>query len=314
MRAVAGALAPSLLELSLGDLVDEYLVALEVGGRSRRTIDWYRAFLQEYLEFAAHHAGRAPALADLSTVVARRWLLAAQSGRRRPLSPSSLAGRVRTLRAFGGWVFREVGLPLHPLGGLVTPRVPDVLVPSLRDHEMRALLVAAAGSKDALRDQAIVSLLLDAGIRLSELVGIRVGDLDLVEGRCRIRGKGAHERMVPVGGRCRRSLRAWLGSRGRVDAAAPLFVGRGGVPLPRRTIQQLVRRLASSAGITDRCSPHVLRHSFARAFLANGGDVFALQKILGHSPASLQVTRRYVRLLDDDIRAAHRRASPVDRL
>jgi site-specific recombinase XerD len=184
--------------------------------------------------------------------------------------------------------------------------VPDVLVPSLRDPEMRALLAAAASSKDPFRDQAIVSLLLDAGIRLSELVGIRFGDLDLVEGRCLIRGKGARERMVPVGGRCRRSLRAWLAARGRVDAAAPLFVGRGGVPLPRRTIQQLVRRLAVSAGITDRCSPHILRHSFARAFLSNGGDVFALQRILGHSPASLQVTRRYIRLLDDDIRAAHR--------
>ena len=314
MRAIAQALAPGLHELSLRDLIDEYLVALEVGGRSRRTIDWYRSFLREYLDFAARHTGRDPMLADLTTVVARRWLLAAQSGRTRPLSPNSLAGRVRTLRAFGGWVSREVGLPIHPLIGLLTPKVPDVLVPSLRDPEMRTLLTAAAGSKDPLRDQAIVSLLLDAGIRLSELIGIRIGDLDLVEGRCRIRGKGAHERLVPVGGRCRRALRAWLASRGRVDAAAPLFVGRGGVPLPQRTIQQLVRRLAASAGITDQCSPHVLRHSFARAFLTNGGDVFALQRILGHSPASLQVTRRYVRLVDDDIRAAHRRASPVDRL
>jgi integrase/recombinase XerD len=75
-----------------------------------------------------------------------------------------------------------------------------------------------------------------------------------------------------------------------------------------------VRRLAGAAGVADRCSPHILRHSFARAFLANGGDVFTLQRILGHSPSSLQVTRRYVRLLDEDIRAAHRRASPLDRL
>lgn len=218
-------------------------------------------------------AGRVSAARSMSTAIdlaeipsAFRW-----SGRRpyfncgHQTSPRvSLAGRVRTLRAFGGWVFREVGLPIHPLGGLLTPMVPDVLVPSLRDPEMRALLAAAASSKGPLRDQAIVSLLLDAGIRPSELVGIRVGDLDFVEGRCRIRGKGARERMVPVGGRCRRSLRAWLAARGRVDAAAPLFVGRGGVPLPRRTIRQLVRRLAGSAGITERCSSHILRHSFAR--------------------------------------------------
>ena len=116
------------LGLSLRDLIDEYLVALEVGGRSRRTIDWYRAFLREYSDFVAHHTGRAAILADLSTVTARRWLLAAQSGRTRALSPNSLAGRARTLKAFGGWVFREVGLPIQPLSGLVTPRVPDVLV------------------------------------------------------------------------------------------------------------------------------------------------------------------------------------------
>jgi site-specific recombinase XerC len=304
----------SLEALSLGDLVDEYLVALEVGGRSPRTVEWYRAFLLEYVAFATRQRGRDPVVGDLSTTTARRWLLAVQAGRGRPLSPSSLAGRVRTLRAFGGWAFREVGLPAHPLAGLVTPRTPDVLVPSLREPEMRALLAAASGTRDAARDQAVISLFLDSGVRLSELLGLRVGDVDLAEGRCRVRGKGARERIVPIGGRCRRAVRTWMAARGRVDPAAPLFVGRGGVRLPKRTVQQLVRRLAAEAGIANRCSPHVLRHSFARAFLANGGDVFALQRILGHSPASLQVTRRYVRLLDDDLRAAHRRASPLDRL
>lgn len=304
----------ALEELSLGDLVDEYLVALEVGGRSRRTILWYRAFLLEYLEFVGRQERRRPIVGDLSTTLARRWLLAVQAERPRPLSANSLAGRVRTLRAFGGWAFREVGLPAHPLAGLLTPRTPDVLVPSLRETEMRALLAAASSSPQATRDQAIVALLLDSGVRLGELIGLMVGDVDLPEGRCRVRGKGARERIVPIGGRCRRFLRTWLAVRGRVDAHSPLFTGRGGRPIPRRTVQQLVRRLAFAAGIADRCSPHVLRHSFARAFLANGGDVFALQRILGHSPASLQVTRRYVRLLDDDIRAAHRRASPLDRL
>jgi site-specific recombinase XerC len=125
VRALAQALAPGLLELSLSDLIDEYLVALEVGGRSRRTIDWYRAFLREYLAFAAHHTGRAPVLADLSTVVARRWLLAEQSGRTRPLSPNSLAGRVRTLKAFGGWVFREVRLSDRDGLGASPGRVPS---------------------------------------------------------------------------------------------------------------------------------------------------------------------------------------------
>lgn len=179
---------------------------------------------------------------------------------------------------------------------------------------MRALLAAALNSRQAPRDQAVITLLLDTGIRLAELTALRVRDVDLVEGRCLVRGKGARERLVPMGGWCRRALRTWLASRGRLDASAPLFVGRGGRAIPRRTVQQLVRRLAAQAEIVERCSPHVLRHTFVRAFLANGGDVFTLQRILGHSPASLQATRRYVRLIDDDLLASHRRASPIDRL
>lgn len=314
MSAVAERRVPSLGDLSLADLIDEYLVALEVAGRSRRTIEWYRAFLHEYLDFVRRNASEHPVLNDLSAISARRWLLAAQSKRSGTLSPSSLAGRARTIHAFGGWVVREVGLPTHPVAGLVTPKIPDVLVPSLRESEMRALLAAASSSGQALRDQALVSLLLDTGIRLSELTALTVRDVDLVEGRCLVRGKGSRERLVPIGGRCQRTLRTWLAARGRLDPGAPVFTGRGGCPVPRRTVQQVVRRLAASAGIVDRCSPHVLRHSFARAFLANGGDVFSLQRILGHSPVSLQVTRRYVRLIDDDLRAAHRRASPIDRL
>ena len=87
-----------------------------------------------------------------------------------------------------------------------------------------------------------------------------------------------------------------------------------GQGLTAHGIRQFFRRLAARGALSTRCSPHVLRHTFARSFLQNGGDVFSLQRILGHSPASLQVTRRYVDLLDDDLRSVHRNASPVDRL
>ncbi|HEV8054186.1 MAG TPA: tyrosine-type recombinase/integrase, partial [Candidatus Limnocylindrales bacterium] len=196
MRAVAAAALVGLGELVLPDLVDEYLVALEVAGRSPRTIQWYRAFLREYLDFVRQEELRRPVLSDLSPVSVRRWLLAAQAQRSSELSPSSLAGRARTLRAFGGWVFREVGLPANPVAGLISPKVPDVLVPSLRESEMRGLLSAASTSRQSLRDQALVSLLLDTGIRLSELTALRVRDVDLVEGRCLVRGKGSRERLV----------------------------------------------------------------------------------------------------------------------
>jgi integrase/recombinase XerD len=313
VRAVAEALAPGLHELSLRDLIDEYGVALEVAGRSRRTIEWYRTYLDEFAAFAGR--GSQPGtLEDLTPAIARRWLLACQTSRVRPLAPNSMAGRVRTLRAFGGWLQRELQLDAHPLAGLPIPKVPDVLVPSLTPPELRALLEGANSTRDPIRDRALLVLLLDTGLRLGELVRLSVGDVDLTEGRCRVMGKGAKERVVPIGGRTRRALRAWIVTRRRVVDPDPLFISRRGGRLTPRAVQQLVRRLALAAGVSTRCSPHILRHSFARAFLANGGDVFSLQRILGHSPSSLQVTRRYVQLLDDDLRAVHRRVSPIDRL
>lgn len=315
MTPVAAALSfGGVGDIPLRELIEEYTAALEVAGRSRRTIDWYRAYLDDFAEFAARD-GETAALRHLSPVTARRWLLAAQAARLRPLSPNSVAGRVRTLRAFGHWLQRELGLGADPLAGLSPPRVPDVLVPSLTAAQMRALLAAVDGGSEAVvRDRAIVLLLLDTGLRLGELVSLSVGDVDLIEGRCRVMGKGSRERVVPLGGRARRAVRMSLVARGPLSADDPLFVGRRGARLTPRAVQLLVRRLGRASGFAGRCSPHVLRHSFARAFLTNGGDVFSLQRILGHSPASLQVTRRYVRLLDDDLRAVHRRVSPVDRL
>jgi site-specific recombinase XerC len=297
----------------LRDIIAEYRAALRVAGRSPRTIRWYGDQLDEFVRFLERDGVRAT-LSDLQPPVARRWLLAAQAARSRPLAPASLAGRVRTLRAFGSWVAREFELPANPLRTLPFPRVPQVLLPSLREPDLRALLQATSLGAQPDRDRAIVMLLLDTGLRLAETAGLRVGDVDLVEGRAIVMGKGARQRVVPIGRRTRQALRRVLAARCEVGPEAPLFVGIDGQPLSPHGIQQLFRRLAKRAEISGRSSPHIMRHTFARNFLRNGGDVFSLQRILGHSPSSLQVTRRYVDLDDDDLRAAHREASPVDRL
>ena len=312
MRAVAAPHPSELYQVRLRGLIDEYFAALKVAGRSHRTIGWYRDNLLEFIRFAERD-GRAATLGDLQAPVVRRWLLSLQSRPRR-LAPSSIAGRVRTLKAFGTWVASEFDLASNPLRAVPLPRVPEQLVPSLRDPEIIALLRAVDGSRDPERDRAIVLLLLDTGVRVSEAASLRVGDLDLVEGRCRVFGKGGKERLVPIGRRARKAVRRSLSHRHGARDDDPLFTGPGGHRLTARGLYQLVHRLAARAGLQTRCSPHVLRHTFARSFLTNGGDVFSLQRILGHSPSSIQVTRRYVDLVDDDLRAVHRQASPADRL
>lgn len=162
------------------------------------------------------------------------------------------------------------------------------------------------------RDAALITFVLDTGVRVSEVAGLRMGDVDFENAVCRVVGKGSKERRVPVGRRARRELRRYLAQRRRPPPDAPLFMAEHGEPLTRWGIQKIVRRVAQRAGLQTRCSPHILRHTFARAFLTNGGDVFSLQRILGHSPASLDITQRYVELLDEDLREVHRRASPMD--
>jgi site-specific recombinase XerD len=296
----------------LGDLVADYEQALRAEGRSPRTIEWYLMFLREFVRFAAR-THSTPRLSELSAALARRWLVAKRS-EPRPPAPASLAGRARALRAFGSWVQSEFDLARHPLHGFRTPRVPRTLIPSLRDADMRALLAASSQGQFAERDTAVLLVLLDSGMRLSELVGLRVGCVDFETGSCRVMGKGAKERHVPLGRSARRVLRRMLLRRENLRATDPLFVAERGGALTASGVQKIVRRSARRAGLEVRCSPHVLRHTFARSFLANGGDVFTLQRILGHSPASLEVTQRYVALLDEDIREMHRRASPMDRL
>jgi integrase/recombinase XerD len=313
MKPLAPVAPLQLDAFALRNVIAEYRDALRIAGRSPRTIRWYGDQLEEFVRFCERD-GRRASLADLRPAVARRWLLAAQAARATPLAPASLAGRVRTMRAFGSWVAREFELPASPLAGLPLPRVPQLMVSSLREADLLALLRATETSAQPERDRAIVLLLLDTGLRLAEAAGLRVGDIDLVEGRATVMGKGARQRIVPIGRRTRQALRRVLARRGLVEPGDPLFVAGAGGALTAHGIQQVFRRLAGRERLSVRCSPHVLRHTFARSFLRNGGDVFSLQRILGHSPRSLQVTRRYLDLDDDDLRAVHRSVSPVDRL
>ncbi len=143
------------------------------------------------------------------------------------------------------------------------------------------------------------------------MTGLQVGDLR-PDGTIRVMGKGSKERIVPLGATARRALLRYVAERGAARAADPLFMGRRGVPLCRKSIHAAIASLGRRAGVTTRCSPHTFRHTFARSYLVNGGDVFSLQQILGHT--TLDMVRRYVSLTEADLVARHRSGSPADRL
>jgi site-specific recombinase XerD len=162
----------------------------------------------------------------------------------------------------------------------------------------------------------IVLTLLDTGLRVNELINLKMDNVWLEEGLVKVLGKGNKERLVPIGKQIRKLLWRYI-TRYRPEPARPnlnnLFLNRDGRPLTKSRLDGIMKYYGRIAGLTGvRCSPHTLRHTFAINYLRNGGDVFSLQKILGHS--SLEMTRRYCELADVDIKKAHAIASPVDNL
>jgi site-specific recombinase XerD len=285
------------IAVGLGAAVDLFLATKAAEGLSPRTIEWYRMIASRAVgRFGSDRAVDAVGSADL-----RRWLLEL----RQTLAPESIAGYVRGLKAFGHWCAAEELAAAAGFRTLRRPKVPRKLIAPFSDGELQRML-ALAGP----RERALALLLLDTGLRVAEVAVLRVGDLR-PDGTIRVLGKGAKERMVPLGATARRAVVRYLAGRVGVGPADPLFVGRYGERLSLRGIQYAFRRLGRRAGVATRCSPHTFRHTFARSYLVNGGDVFSLQQILGHT--TLDMVRRYVSLSEADLVARHRTASPADR-
>lgn len=285
------------LAIGIGAAADFFCAAKAAEGASPRTVEWYRMILIR----AVRRFGDPRPVDAITAAELRAWLLELRSS----LAPESIAGYVRGLKAFGNWCVAEELAAGPGFRALRRPHVPRRLIAPFSDAELRSLLALADE-----RERALVLLLFDTGLRLSELVSLRVGDVR-PDGTLHVLGKGAKERIVPLGTTARRALLRYLGTRARTSAADPLFTGRQGA-LSQRGTQQAIARLGRRAGVGTRCSPHTFRHTFARGYLVNGGDVFSLQQILGH--ATLDMVRRYVTLSEADLVARHRTASPADRL
>jgi integrase/recombinase XerD len=180
-------------------------------------------------------------------------------------------------------------------------------------EQVEALLGAIAGHDQlALRDRALLETLYAAGLRVSEATALDVDDLDLEDGTVRAFGKGAKERLVPIGRSARRALEAYL-VRARPLLAGPrsgpaLFLNAQGTRLTRQGCWKILRRHARHAGLEAAVSPHVLRHSFATHLLAGGADIRSVQELLGH--ASLATTQVYTRVTQDRLREVYLRAHP----
>lgn len=286
----------------LADVVAAFVVDCRARRLSPKTISSY---LEAVASFRASLEAEAAeqTLADLTLAAGRSWAAGLTVGRR----PATVANRVRSLKVLSRWCVEEQYLAADPLARLRVPAVPRTIVATFSDDQVRVMLEAAPPAL-----AMTLRILLDTGLRISEAVGLACDDV--LDGFLRVTGKGGDERVVPVGRTLDAALRRYR-DRGRPGArgtgAEPLLLLRSGRAQTARSVYSGMRRLAVEAGIQQvRVSPHTCRHSFAITFLRNGGNLLALQRILGHQ--DLAMVRRYSDLVASDLAAAQATASPLD--
>jgi integrase/recombinase XerC len=279
-------------------------------GFSPNTVRSYRSDLEQLVAFAAARGAVAPASLDLELL--RDWLWrSSQDG----LSKATLARRAAAARALTAWLARTGATQGDGGIRLKAPKtdhhLPRVLTRTNVDEILEQLqAMAVTGDPIAVRDLAIVELLYASALRVSELTGLAIGDLDLGRLTVRVLGKGSKERVVPFGVPAKRAIEHWLDVRPSEDRspAAPLFLGARGARLGTRTVYQLVAGLLAELPGSGPSGPHTFRHSAATHLLDGGADLRAVQEMLGH--ASLGTTQLYTHVSNEKLKETYRVAHP----
>jgi integrase/recombinase XerD len=293
---------------------EEYLTWLAVErGRRPNTLSAYRRDLAAYVAWLD---GRGRSIDGVTATDINQYVGVLRDSGRAPASVARATVSVRNLHRF--LATEREGTP-DPAEAIDVPTVPAGLPKALSEADVVCLLDSVVGHEPAdLRDRVVLEMLYGTGMRIGELCGLSLGDVDVDGGLTRVLGKGGKERVVPLGRPARAALREWLGPGGRAsmaprrwarrgDAEALLLNRRGG-RLTRQAAWAIVRRQGDRVGLGDRLTPHVLRHSCATHLLDHGADLRVVQELLGH--ASISTTQVYTKVSAERLRTAFDAAHP----
>ena len=292
---------------------------------SAHTVAAYESDLAQFLAFAAVHLDVAPGdlgPEHLELAVVRAFMAHLY---RQGQARTSVARKLSALRAFGRYLKREGWIESDPSALAVAPKRQQKVPAHLTVDEMSRLLDMPDGAEPlGRRDRAILELFYASGLRLSELVGLDLEDVNLPQRMVRVMGKGSKERLVPFNESTKRAIAAWLKDRVALTKPAdpaireqrsrtrnrsePVFVNFRGARLTGRSVQRLVARYVAACSTRFGISPHALRHSFATHLLAAGADLRAIQELLGH--VQLSTTQRYTHVNAAQLLEVYRSAHP----
>lgn len=276
-------------------------------GLSRNTLDSYRRDLQQFADWLGKKAGKTLAQVEQTDI---QQYLAVRFPKSRPRSISRL---IASLRRFYRYALRENRIAADPTLQIDSPKLPRSLPKSLTEEDVESLLETPDINQPlGLRDRAMLEILYACGLRVSELVGLRVTEVSLSEGVIRVTGKGSKTRLVPMGeeavdwvARYLKEARPEILQRRLSDS---LFVTQRGEAMTRQAFWYLIRRYAIKAGIRKPLSPHVLRHAFATHLLNHGADLRVVQMLLGH--ADISTTQIYTHVARERLKQLHAQHHP----
>jgi site-specific recombinase XerD len=294
----------------LDDLTASFGRDLRAEGKAPRTIVLYAMSVRMFSAWLVAH-NREPVAEELTRSAIRGWLADLAETH----APGTVRTRWRGLHRFCGWLVREGELDVNPMTGLTPPDAPAPPVPVLTDEELAALIKACEGKRwYDRRDEAVIRFLLDTGVRVSELCGLAVLDVDLDREMALVTGKGSKVRPVYFGARTARALDRWLRERRkhRWTHTTAFFLGERG-PLTPDGVRELVKVRGRAAGIRDRLHPHRFRHTFAHDYLLNGGQGPDLKRLAGWS-SDVMLERYGASGADVRARAAAKRLRRGDRV
>ena len=277
-------------------------------GLSERTLSAYENDLGKLFSFMAERGRKVPGSIQPDDL--REFVFHLKD---RGLAPSSIRRAISSLRSYFAFLLEEGVLEVDPTERLEAPRTGRDLPDVLSVEEVQRLLDTPRPEHPLFwRDRSILEVLYATGVRVSELVELKLVNLDLEDGFCTVFGKGSKERMVPLGAPARRALERYLREvRPSLDqgkGTGALFLNRRGQPLSRMAIWNLVKKAADDGGILRKVSPHTLRHTFATHLLEGGADLAAVQELLGH--ADISTTQIYTHVDREYLREVHRTFHP----
>lgn len=287
--------------------LDKFSDHLNTRNSSELTIAAYQTDLIQFLEFASHELG--VDFQNLRITAIDKYIVRSYLGllTEKKLSRKSIARKMAAMRSFFKFLCKEGVIGQSPVQKISTPKIGRNLPRYLFYEHIDKLLEASdLNTKNGIRDQVIVELLYGSGLRVSELVGLNISDVDLGGGLIRVRGKGRKERIVPLTDAAKEAVGEYLTRR--TDSEEALVLNYQDTRLTSRSVRRILDKLEKKAKLNQHIHPHMLRHTFATHLLDGGADLRSLQELLGHK--KLSSTQIYTHLTKEKMRDVYRKAHP----